>query len=37
MVPFCVLGPLFRKAAYNPKILKTSDLPVLANKMHERP
>jgi len=36
MVPFCVLEPMFCKAAHSPKIPKTSDLPALANKMHER-
>ncbi len=36
MVPFCVLEPMFSKAAHSPKIPKTSDLPALANKMHER-
>lgn len=35
-VPFCVLEPMFRKAAHSPKIPKTSDLPALANQMHQR-
>src|SRR5712692_10049684 len=34
MAPFCVPGLTFRKAASCFKLLKTRDLPLLANKMH---
>lgn len=34
--PFCVLEPIVGKAIYGLKVRKTRDLPLLANKMHER-
>jgi hypothetical protein len=36
ILPFWVLEPMPRKSAYTCKIAKTRDLPVLANKLHER-